>query len=51
MVGLWWSFAPAASATAFLSIAAAAEATASDAMDCGWILDGVLDPSRLNIGV
>ena len=64
-----WSFAAAASATAFLSVAAAgevagavesmglvsllaaAEADASDAMDCGLILDGVLDPSRLNIGV
>ena len=68
-VRVWWSFVAAASATAFLSVAAAgevagavesmglvsllaaAEADASDAMDCGLILDGVLDPSRLNIGV
>ena len=69
-----WSVTAAASATAFLSVAAAgevagtvesmglvsilaaAEAAASDAMDCGLILKGVLDTGRrrncrLTIGV
>ena len=63
-VRVWWSFVAAASATAFLSVAAAgevagavesmglvsilaaAEAAASDAMDCGLILDGVIDTCR-----